>query len=305
MKLPDWTWLADYISPYQIYMYGIKKHLFSGKTDYQQVEIVDTFSFGRCLILDGKIQSARLDEELYHELLVHPAMGIHPAPRKIAVLGGGEGAVLRELFRYGQVDEVVMIDIDRKVVEMCREHLPEWHQGAFDDRRLELVFGDARRYIEETERKFDIIISDLTEPVDDGPSYLLYTTEFYQTLRQRLNPGGILAMQAGSFNPVQLEGFAAIRNTLNQFFKYVRPYHVFIPSFDADWGFILAANDQKCDPLSLSKADVDSLWARQPFRPECYDGETHQCIFAIPRHVRAAIDKEKRIISDGNPVFVN
>ena len=188
MARPEWSWHVDYDNPYQAFMVAIKDQIYSGTTKFQRVEIVDTFNFGRCLILDGKIQSSEMDEYIYHEALVHPAMILHPRPQKILIIGGGEGAVIREILKCPSVDNVTMVDLDQEVVDLCRKYLPVWHRGHFDDERVELLHMDARRYLAETDRRFDLIISDLTEPVDDGPSYLLFTREFYNILVKRLAP---------------------------------------------------------------------------------------------------------------------
>ncbi|MDY6827436.1 MAG: methyltransferase domain-containing protein [Bacillota bacterium] len=115
---------------------------------------------------------------MYHEALVHPAAVMHDNPRRVMVIGGGEGAVLRELCHYTNIACIVMVDIDETVVEMCRQHLPEWHRGCFDDLRVQLFHMDERRYLEDNDQKFDIIYSDLTEPYEDGPSKLFLPVSF-------------------------------------------------------------------------------------------------------------------------------
>ena len=296
----EWNWYIEYSSDYHGYLYAIKKNLFSDETPFQRVDIVDTFTYGRLLILDGKTQSAEFDEHIYHEALVHPAAVIHPKPKKVMVMGGGEGAVLRELCRYPQVEEIVMVDIDSKVVEMCREHLPEWHQGSFEDSRVELLHMDARRYLEETDKKFDIIFSDLTEPAEEGPSKMLFTREFYNMIKTKLNPKGILAVQAGGFSLDYLSIHAAIKNTLELAFKDVRSYHTFIPSFDCSWGYILASDD--ADLTSPDRDEVDRRLDELGGQLKFYDGETHEGMFCIPKDIRKALQEDATTIEDGKPV---
>ncbi len=103
MTRPECGWHIDYDNPYQAFMVAIKNEVYCGNTEFQKIEIVDTFNFGRCLILDGKIQSTEMDEYIYHEALVHPAMILHPAPRRVLIIGGGEGAVIREVLKYPMV----------------------------------------------------------------------------------------------------------------------------------------------------------------------------------------------------------
>ena len=188
------------------------------------------------------------------------------------------------------------------MVELCKEYLPSWHQGAFNDSKVKVLYMDARKYLQKTDDVFDIIYMDLTEPIDDGPSYLLFTKQFYQLVSDRLADDGIIALQAGSFNPRLLECHAAVCNTLATSFPLVRSYHSFIPSYDAVWGFALASKFH--DPLDLSFSEVDKrITARGIEELKYYDGETHQAMFAISKDVRAAKEKEKRVIADDRPLI--
>ena len=125
MFSPEWKWFIEFTDPTQAHMHGVKRYIYSGKTAYQNVEIIETVFFGRCLILDGKIQSSEYDEHIYHESLIHPAMIMHPEPQEVVVLGGGEGGALREILKHPSVTELLMVDIDREVVSLCEKYLPE------------------------------------------------------------------------------------------------------------------------------------------------------------------------------------
>ena len=298
-----WKWFIEYTHPTQAHMYGIQRCIYSGHTKFQRIEIVETDFFGRCLILDGKIQSAQFDEYIYHEALIHPAMVMHPLPREILVVGGGEGAVLREILKHPSVEKVLMVDIDSEVVEACKVYLPEWSQGAFDNPKVKLCFMDARKYLEENDDKWDIIFFDLTEPLDDSPSYLLFTKEFYQLAAKRIKDGGSIALQAGSFNPFLLECHSAIFNTLKLVFKNVNSYGTFIPSYDSSWGFIYAS--QEFNALSITPSDVDMrLKERKVNDLRFYDGLTHQHIFTLTKNIRTLRAADRRIIEDNNPLFI-
>lgn len=302
MKAPAWKWFIEYTHPTQAHMHGISKYIFSGRTKYQDVEFLEVEFYGRSLILDGKIQSALYDEYIYHETLIHPAMLLAGAPKKVLVLGGGEGAVLREILKHPKVERLVMVDIDREVVEMCAEYLPEWNAGAFQDPRVELVFCDAREYVKNTGETWDVVVMDLTEPVDDGPSYLMFTREFFRLLKGKMAPKGVLTLQAGSFNPWLLECHSAVYNTIKLAFGTVRSYYTFIPSFDVTWGFIVASDEK--DPLALSPAEIDAALKDRGIEGLLhYDGEAHRGMFALPKDIRALRDKEKRIIEDNNPLI--
>ncbi|MDI6758006.1 MAG: methyltransferase domain-containing protein, partial [Endomicrobiia bacterium] len=239
------TWLTEYFTPEEKHSHLIKKFLIRKKTKFQNVILADSASFQRCLILDGEMQSAESDECIYHESLVHPAMMSREAPRKALIMGGGEGATARELLRYKSLEKIVMVDIDQEVVEFCKKYLGKWHRGAFSDKRVELVVDDAKRYVETTPEKFDMIISDLPTPVEGGPAYALYTVEFYKTLKTKLASGGILAIQAGSGNLLQFKFHKMLFSTLRRLFADVKAYYSYVPSFDVPWAFI-TATDKKC-----------------------------------------------------------
>ncbi|HLQ63425.1 MAG TPA: spermidine synthase, partial [bacterium] len=129
-------WFYDRYTASEVHAHRCGAVIARAQTAYQEVVIQQFDHLGRCLLVDGKIQSAEVDEYIYHELLVHPVMITHPQPRRVLVCGGGEGAPLREILRYRSVESVTMVDIDRELVDLCREHLPSWHAGAFDDPRV-------------------------------------------------------------------------------------------------------------------------------------------------------------------------
>jgi spermidine synthase len=302
LSSPNWKWFIEFTHPTQAHMHGVKDYLYSGSTQFQEVEIVETDFFGRCLILDGKIQSAQFDEHIYHEALIHPAMILHPLPKKILVVGGGEGAVLREILKHPSVEKLVMVDIDREVVEICKRYLPSWSQDAYKDNRVETYFMDARKYLEENNDKWDLIYMDLTEPLDDSASYLLFTKEFYSLVLKRLEEGGGIALQAGNFNPGLFQCHAAIYNTLKLVFKHVDSYGTFIPSFDTKWGFIYASMGNTAFTLDPTKID-EKLSERNIQGLQFYDGLTHVHMFTLTKDLRQLRARELRIIEDNKPLF--
>jgi len=295
-------WLHDYVSPDLIMMHSIKGVIYSGQTRYQSIDIINTGSFGICLILDGKIQSSEMDEFIYHEALVHPIMLTHPKPERVFIAGGGEGATLREVLAHRTVKKAIMVDIDKEVVDTCGRFLPSFHQGSFDDTRAELHFTDARKYLEENEDKFDVIIVDLADPLAKGPARLLYTQEFYQVVRQRLKPDGIISVQAEPSGWNESQNFTAIANTLRATFPIVCPYQVYIPSFASLWGFISAS--QNLDPARLTPEEIDARISIRISRElKSYDGLSHQAMFTLPKHTRHQLAITKKIITDKEPIF--
>jgi spermidine synthase len=282
-------------------LHSIKEKIYSGRSKFQSVDIVNTGSFGICLVLDGKIQSSEADEFIYHEALVHPAMLTHPQPESVFIAGGGEGATLREVLAHKTVKKAVMVDIDEEVVSLCRRFLPSWHQNAFDDPRAELHFVDARKYLDESSDKFDVIIIDLADPLEQGPARLLYTQEFYQIVKQKLGSAGIMSVQAEPAEWRNLDNFTAIANTLRNVFPIVRPYQVHVPSFLGLWGFVSAS--QSLDPPELTPEEIDTrISTRISKKLKSYDGLTHQAMFTIPKHIRQQLAASKRIITDKQPI---
>lgn len=289
-------WFIEYTAPSQAHMFGIEEYIVDCKTAYQRVEIIDTCFYGRCLILDGKIQSSEYDEYIYHEALVQPAMLMHPFPRRVLVIGGGEGATLREVLKHSPVEHVLMLDIDQQLVKLCKQHLPRWHQGSFDDPRVELIHEDARGYLETHKDCFDIIISDLPEPVDNSPCLKLYTRQFYRLISQRLNKGGILALQAGDFSLGFIDPYLAILNSVKSAFPDVFPYHAFVPCFNTDWGYILACLEPDCP--KYSPEEIDSRIRQLKLSLRYYDGETWQGAFSLPRDLRLKLGSSSQFIDD-------
>ena len=209
-----YKWCFETTTAVEGHAHAIIRTVFGLRTEFQLMEILETASYGKVLVLDGRIQSSVADDFIYHETLVHPAMIQHERPETALVIGGGEGATLREVLRYGSIRRVVMIDIDQAVIEACKVHLPEMHRGSFADERAELRFEDARAYLEATRERFDVAFIDLTEPMEEGPARFLFTREFYRLVSDRLTDRGLMAMQAGMTRVGELRFYAAMVKTL-------------------------------------------------------------------------------------------
>jgi len=300
---PD-KWFCDRISRNLLQLHSIEEVLYGGQTKFQFAEIIRFGSFGKCLVLDGKIQSSEADEFIYHEALVQPAMITHPCPETVFIAGGGEGATLREVLSHKTVKRAVMVDIDDEVVALCQKFLPGYSRGSFKDRRTELLHVDAREYLAKSRELFDIIIIDLPDPIEEGPAYLLYTQEFYQIVRERLTDNGMIAVQAGSASLTELLNLTAVNNTLRSVFPIVSPYKADVPCLGSPWGFCAAS--LKFDPALLSPREVDErIAARSLPGLKFYDGLTHQGMFSLPRYIRKALVSQKRIITDKNPLYLH
>ena len=296
-------WFLETVFPDLAIMLKVRQVLYSGDTGFQKIEVLDSDVFGRSLVLDGKTQSTERDEHLYHEALVHPAMLMHPGARHVFIGGGGEGGTLREVLSHRSVERVVMIDLDETVVKICREHLPNHHQGSFDDPRLELLHQDARQYLADTSEQFDVMVMDLVDPLEGGTAYKLYTEEYYDLVKSRLNSDGIMVTQSGPAGLLSYtECFTTISNTLSEIFKHIAPTQVHIPAFATLWGMVIASDS----PLPiLSVEQIDSLISDRIAKElSFYDGETHLNMFSLPRFLREGIAAEERINRDASPVFM-
>lgn len=263
--MSDDTRRVEYLTPSDEVVHHFCRVLFQRRTEYQQLEIVESRTHGKVLLLDGTWQSCTADEFVYHEALVHPAMIRHGRPRSVFILGGGEGATAREVLRWRSVKRVLMVDIDGEVVQACREHLPEMHGGAFDDPRLQLEVGDALELLERSSEQFDVVISDLSDPLEEGPSLRLFTREYFERARRVVAPGGIFVVQAGSIAPAELRVHARLHCTVATCFDAVRTHQAFVPSFGTPWGFIVAthARSEPSDAATRSPEHIDHVLAYQ------------------------------------------
>ena len=301
---PDGNWHYELITPDLYQAERIERVHFSGRTPYQEVLVQDGAAFGRSLVLDGKTQSTEVDEFVYHEGLVHPAMIAHSEPRSVFVAGGGEGATIREVLRHSTVESVVMVDIDTRVVDLCREYLPNHHQRSFDDPRVKLVHDDALAYLESTSDRFDVIVIDVPDPLEAGPAYLLFTQEFYTLVRERLNDAGIMVSQSGPTGPSFYEQcFSAVANTVGSVFPVVTLSETFVPSFGSTWGFVIGS--LQADPVNLSPRDVDARIAdRVSGQLRYFDGTTLRGMVSVPKYLRESVATEQRVITRDAPLFV-
>ena len=286
-------------------MHAIKRTIAELHTKFQHAEIMETPAYGKLLVLDGRIQSSQAEDFIYHEALVHPGMlACDRAPESGLVIGGGEGATLREILRYPSVRRGVMVDIDGEVVELCKKHLPEMHQGVFEDSRADVRHEDARAYLERSSERFDFITIDLVEPLEEGPACLLFTKEFYTLVRDRLTERGVMTMQAGMTKVNEVLFFGAVNRTLREVFPVVAPYQGFISCFGTPWGFILAGKGD--DPRHQSADDIDRLISQRlnPGDLGYWDGQAHLHSFCLPKFLRRAVESNDRVITDSNPLIV-
>lgn len=277
----------------------VERIFYEGRTKYQLVQIFENEVLGKVLFLDKKIQSAQIDEYVYHECLVHPALLAHPDPRRVLVIGGGEGATLREVLRHQCVRKAAMVDIDRKLVELCKKHLPEWSDGALADPRTRMSFRDALKYVEGSKERFDVVISDLTEPIEGGPSIHLFSLDFFRKVFRILKEDGLFVLQAGSTDLFDHRFYISCAQTLEQIFPLVRPYRTFMFSFGCPWGFILSS--RRYDPLKLDGTSLKNRFKNRKIRAlKYYHPGIHEALFALPAYLIRNL-KKGRILTRQKP----
>lgn len=224
--------------------FHVRRVIHTQQTPYQLVEVVETDDFGVTLFLDRRFQTSEKDEFFYHESLVHPAMMLHPDPERVLIIGGGDGGTLEEVLKYPSVNAVTMVELDAEVVGIAKAHLRSICGAAFEDPRVQLIIGDGRKFVEETSTTFDVILLDLTDPME--PSKYVYTKEFYTLCASRLRPGGILGLHNDSpfFFP---QAYNVITKTLDAVFPYRRQYAAYIVGYMLDFAFSVCSLDNVLD----------------------------------------------------------
>ncbi len=285
------------------WQFRINKFLVEGQTKYQQYQIVDMPVFGKTLFLDYAIQSALMDEHVYHESMAQPAMITHPNPKKALICGGGEGATLWQALQHNTVEEAHMIDLDEELIDMVKVHMEEWHKGAFDDPRTTLEHLDARKWVEDhSGYGYDVIMSDLPNPVPGGPAYYLYTQDYFRHVAKALNEDGVFVLQSGAVNELYPYLFASVLKTLQslpEIFPVVRGYYGLVSTFQTPWGFILAS--KKHDPLELSVEEIAQRLEQRGVKNRYVTPRFFHSMFCLPEFMLEEAETNARVLTDGEP----
>lgn len=261
-------------------------------------------------MLDEKTQSAEIDERVYHESLVHPAMMAHGNPKNVYIGGGGEGATAREVLRFKSVEKLTMVDIDPICVEECKKHLPQHHNGAFDDKRMNLVVDDAAKVLRESPNgSYDVIILDLADPLPDGPCWQLYTDEFYTMVRSKLTPDGVVVTQSGPGGVKTMQDvMTPVHATLKKVFGSSETYIYYMCSFFDLYSCCICRNNEKAPTLASYDAKTvdERLKAILPTAGDNYhyDGQGHLSMFNMSRYHRKALESEERVITKDAGAFL-
>lgn len=296
---PEGEWYMASDTPDDLTAYRKTRMLTKGQTRFQQYEIFENPLLGRALVVDGILQSAERDEFIYHEAIVHPPLMAHPEPRQVAILGGGEGATLREVIKHECVHRVVMVDLDAELVGVCRQWLPTFHAGAFDDPRVELVYEDARAWLtRQPDQSFDAILMDITDPLAEGPAVFLFTREMFELIRVKLTPQGVMNIQSGSGGG-DSRLISHLYHTLGAVFPRVLPYAAFIASFEDLLGFNLAGGESLAWP---SQETVTHRLEARHLKPLRWYGPGFSTSLPhLPLYLKEYIENSGRLLTDAQP----
>lgn len=275
----------------------VRRVLFDSQTEHQRLVIAESVGFGKLVMLDGVTQLTTADEYVYHEMLSHVPILAHGAVRDVLVIGGGDGGMIEELFKHTDIKHVTMAELDPGVIELARTHLPELSNGAFDDPRLEIVIGDGKDYAATSERRFDLIIVDSTDPI--GPGEALFTPTFYADCRRLMRPGGVIVTQNGVpfFQADELE---ATTRAFAGLFVDAMCYLAAVPTYV---GGFMAFGWGSDDPSlrRVSRATLDERFAAAGFGTRYYTPEVHLASFALPRFILDIVERGRGDVDASRP----
>ncbi len=255
----------------------IKEEIAHIKSRYQDIYLFDTYEYGKLLVIDGTVQTTLKDEFIYHEMIVHPPLLTHPEPRRILIIGGGDGGAVREVLKHSP-QEVHVVEIDEKVVELSRRYLPELSRS-YEDTRVHLHIQNGVEFIKSNDG-FDVIIIDSTDPV--GPAAGLFEREFYRNVKNSLSPGGIVTQQCGTpfYHPEELCG---VKNALESVFRYVKIYLAYIPTYPSGmWSFVMASDE----PIERRR--------EKNFSTKYYNDDIYSSSMVLPNFIKEYCENHKK-----------
>jgi spermidine synthase len=262
--------------------FGVRKILFESRTEHQHLVIFESESFGRVMTLDGVVQTTERDEFVYHEMLAHVPLFAHPDPESVLIIGGGDGGLLREVLRHKNIERVVLVEIDGAVIDLCKQYFPNHSQGAFDDPHAQIVIGDGIDFVCNTTDRFDVILSDCTDPI--GPGEVLFSSRFYAGVKQALNAGGIFAAQNGSafLQPDE------ITTTWQRFAPYFADRWFFTAAVPTYVGGLmtLAWGSDDASLRTVPLATLQQRFAACSIATRYYNPDIHTASFALPEYVK-------------------
>ncbi|KRQ87472.1 Spermidine synthase [Caloramator mitchellensis] len=258
--------------------YKVKETLVRKKTQYQDLAIVDTDVFGRMLVLDGIVQTTIKDEFVYHEMISHIPLFTHPNPKKVLVVGGGDGGAIREILKHPSVEKAVLCEIDGDVIDECKKYLPEI-SCALDDPRCEIFVGDGIQYVKEHKNEFDVIIVDSTDPFSIAEG--LFGGNFYKDIYNALTEDGIFIAQTET--PFYLpDTVKKVHNDAKAIFPITKLFMAAIPTYPGGyWSFTIGS--KKYDPTEVDTTKIPEIDTKY------YTREIHKACFVLPRYIQELV----------------
>lgn len=269
------VWVEEMIDDKIGLRFKIERTLFSGKSDFQYVDVVETTALGKMLLNDGLIMITEKDEFVYHDMISHVPLFIHPEPKNVLVIGGGDGGTAREVLRHKNVEKCTMVEIDKMVVDACREHIPQT-SSALDDPRMNLLFEDGVTYVKNTKEKYDVILVDSTDPI--GPATPLFGEEFYQDVFSCLSDDGIVVSQGESpWHEMKMQ--KVLMQILHKIFPKVRIYNFSNLTYPGGlWSFTYASKG-----LHPIKDFNEYRVMESELKFDYYTPAIHRGAFALPQ----------------------
>jgi spermidine synthase len=261
----------------------VDRQLYSGRSAFQRIDVFESPEFGRFLTLDGYMMLTEKDEFIYHEMITHPPMAVHPGVRRVLVIGAGDGGVIRELTRYPEVEQIDLVEIDEQVVAVCREFLPKT-ACRLDDPRVSIHYQDGLKFIRKREDAYELIIVDSTDPF--GPGEGLFTREFYGNCFKALTAGGIMVNQHESpFYPEDLNAMQRAHKRIVASFPISRVYQAHIPTYPSGhWLFGFAS--KRYHPTGDLR---ETAWNARGLKTGYYNTNLHKGAFCLPNYVEEAL----------------
>ena len=262
----------------------VDRQLYCGQSEFQRIDIFDSPEFGRFLTLDGYMMLTEKDEFIYHEMIVHVPMAVNPVAKRVLVIGGGDGGAVRELTRYPGIEQIDLVEIDREVVEACREYLPQT-ASKLDDPRVVIRYEDGLKFVRSRKNEYDLIIVDSTDPF--GPGEGLFTREFYGNCFKALGPEGILVNQQESpFYKNDALAMQRAHKRIVESFPISRVYQAHIPTYSSGhWLFGFAS--KKYRPVEDLQAEE---WKKLGIRTKYYNSKIHVGAFSLPTYVNELLE---------------
>lgn len=257
----------------------IRESLLVEQTPFQRLAVLDTYLYGRMLVLDGAVQTTEEDEFIYHEMITHIPLITHPHPREVLVIGGGDGGTIREILRHPDVKRSRLVEIDDRVVAAARRFFPRLSQ-ALDDPRAEVMIADGAEHVRTVRGAYDVIIIDSTDPV--GPAVKLFESDFYRAVHDALTPEGLFVAQSKS-PYLDRELIRTVLRSVRSLFPVALLYTAAIPTYPSGlWSFVLGS--KRYHPLTFDESRAEKLETRY------YSPEIHRAAFVLPREIRGDLD---------------